>query len=272
MKALQIDVITPFKEIFEDIIKSLPTVALFFIFIIVSWLIVKIVVSVLGKVLSKTKINELSEKLSTVKIFGDTTINVDLGKLIVTILKWFLIMIFLMAGSSMFGISAVSEGLKSFFGYLPRMVTALIIFGAGVYFGTIIKNAIQGLFKSMDINGGSLVGNIAFYLIVVFLSITALDQAGVDTSIIKSNLTMVIGSILLAFTIAFGLGAKDSVTRLLYGYYSRKNIEIGATVQIEDVEGVVVSIDNICVIVLTNEGKVVYPIKDIVNNKLTIKN
>ena len=172
----------------------------------------------------------------------------------------------------MFGLHIVSEGIKSFFAYLPKLLTALGIFVAGAYLGTVVKKAIQSMFKSLEVSGGNLVGNIAFYLIVVFLSITALDQAGVDTSIIKSNVTLLIGSVLLAFTLAFGFGAREAVARLLFGYYSRKNIEIGSKVIINDVEGVVVAIDNICVTIATVDGKVILPIKDVVDNKIVIKN
>lgn len=267
---LKIDILTPFKEIFDDIIASLPTVAGFIGFIIVAYLIIKLFLYIVRKALAKTKIDEWSKKLSETEIFGSTTINIVLTNVILAVLKWFLVLVFIMAGSGIFGLTAVSDGISSFFAYLPRLLTALGIFVAGAYLGTIVKKAIVSMFKSLEINGGNLVGNIAFYLIVVFLSITALDQAGVDTSIIKSNLTLVIGSVLLAFTIAFGLGAKDAVARLLFGYYSRKNIEIGKKVKIGDVEGVVISIDNICFIVQTGNGKTVFPIKDVVDSKVEI--
>lgn len=271
MNALNIDVLAPFQTIFEDIVASLPKVAGFIGFVIFSWLIIKLFLYVLRKALAKTKIDEWSKKLRETEIFGNTTINIVLTKVILGVLRWFLILIFVMAGSSIFGLTSVSEGIKSFFAYLPKLLTALGIFVAGAYLGTIVKKTIQSMFKSLELSGGNLVGNIAFYLIVVFLSITALDQAGIDTSIIKSNLTLIIGSVLLAFTIAFGLGARDAVARLLFGYYSRKNLEIGKTVQIGDVEGVVETIDNICMVINTKTGKVVFPIKEVVNNKIIIK-
>jgi len=266
-----LNLLKPFEKIFQDIVNSLPTVLGFIGFVIFAWLFTKIFLYVVKKILSKTKLDQLSEKLSETKIFGDTTINIVLTKVIVNILRWFLIMIFIMAGSEIFGLESVSNGLKSFFAYLPKLITALAIFVGGVYLGTVIKNAILGVFKSLDLSGGNLVGNIVFYLIVVFLSITALDQAGIDTSVIKSNLTLLIGSILLAFTIAFGLGAKDAITRLLFGYYSRKNVQIGSKVEINGVEGVVTSIDNICVTIDSEKGKVIIPIKDFVDTTLTIK-
>lgn len=270
MKALKIDVLGPFVEIFEDIVASLPTVLGFIGFVIFSWLFIKIFLYVIRKILAKTNIDQWSEKLSETKIFGDTTINIVLTKVILGVLRWFLILIFVMAGSGIFGLTAVSDGLQSFFAYLPKLITSLAIFVAGAYLGTLVKKAIQGMFKSLDMGGGNVVGNIAFYVIVVFLSITALDQAGIDTSIVKSNVTLIIGSVLLAFTLAFGLGAKEAVARLLYGYYSKRNIVVGSKVRIDGDEGVVVAIDNICLTIENDKGKIVFPIKEIVDNKVEI--
>lgn len=271
MISLQVDVLEPFKKILDDMIKSLPTVVGFIAFVITSWLVIKLFLYIVRKALAKTKIDEWSKKLSNTQIFGDTTINIVLTNVILAVLKWFLIFMFVMVGAEMFGLNGVSDGIRSFFAYLPRLLTALGIFVGGAYLGTVVKKAIQSMFKSLEISGGNLVGNIAFYLIVVFLSITALDQAGVDTSVIKSNLTLLIGSVLLAFTIAFGLGARDAVSRLLFGYYSRKNIAIGDRVVIGDVEGVVIAIDNICLTINTNEDKIILPIKDVVNSKIVFK-
>lgn len=273
MNILQIDIIIkPFKNVFQNIIDSLPTVLGFIGFVVITWLIIKLILIIVKKALSKTKIDEWSKKISKTQIFGNSTIKIALTSVILTVLKWFLILTFVMAGSNIFGLDVVSEGITSFFAYLPKLLTAFGIFIAGVYLGTMVKKAIQTMFKSLEMSGGNLVGNIAFYLIVVFLSITALDQAGVDTSVIKSNLTLLIGSVLLAFTISFGLGAKEVVARLLYGYYSRKNVSIGKKVIIGDIEGVVTAIDNICLTITTVEGKVLLPIKDVVDSKIVVKN
>lgn len=271
MRTLKIDVLAPFQKVFDSIIESLPLVAGFFAYVIVAWIIIKILLWVVKKILVKSNVDKWSDKLKETKIFGDTTINIVLTKVILGALKWFLVIVFIMVGADMFGLEGISNGIQNFIAYLPRLFTALGIFVVGAYLGTIIKKAIISMFKSLEINGGNLVGNVAFYLIVIFLSITALDQAGIDTSILKSNLTLLIGSILLAFTIAFGLGAKDAVSRLLYGYYSRKNIQIGSTVIIGEVEGVVISIDNICFTIATATGNVVLPIKEVVDTKVIIK-
>jgi hypothetical protein len=267
---IRTDIVSAFNDVFKEIIAGLPKVAGFLGFVFIAWVFIKLFLYIVRKALSKTNIDDWSEKLSETEIFGSTTINVVLTKVILGVVKWMLILIFVMAGSGIFGLDSVSLAIKSFIAYLPQLLTALAIFVAGVYVGTIVKNAINTMFKSLELSGGNLVGNIAFYLIVVFLTITAFDQAGIDTSVIKSNLTLLLGSILLSFTIAFGLGSRDVIKKLLFGFYSRKNIDIGQKVRIGTNEGTVVAIDNICMTLIGDEGKIILPIDFVANEKIEI--
>jgi len=251
------------QNIWDTILSGLPKVLGFIGYIIVSWLLIKVLLYIIKKALSKTKLDEWSEKLKETKIFGNTTINIVLTKVILTTLKWFLVLVFVLIGADIFGLDMVSEGIGSFIAYLPKLISALLIFVGGVYLATVVKKAIHSTFKSLEITGGNILGNIIFYLIVVFISITALDQAGVDTSVIKSNITLILGSIVLSFTIAFGLGSKEIIQRLLFGFYSRKNLTVGQRIKIGDVQGVIESIDNIYMTLVTSEGKFIFPIKQV---------
>jgi hypothetical protein len=269
--ALQIDFMSSLEDIWSKILSGLPKLLGFISFVLLAWIFIKVLLYVVKKALNKTKIDEWSKKLSKTEIFGNTTINIVLTTVILSVLKWLLVLIFILIGADIFGLNMVSEGIGNFIAYLPRLLTSLLIFVGGIYVGTLSKKAIHSMFKSLELSGGNLVANIGFYLIVVFISIAALDQAGIDTSILKSNLTLIIGSILLSFTIAFGLGSGDVIKRLLFGYYSRKNFEIGERIKVKEIEGVIVSIDNICIVVLTAEGKVVFPVKEIVDEIVIVK-
>lgn len=266
---LKID-LSSFQKVFDDLLSGLPKVLGFISFIILSWIFIKIFLYIFRKALSKTKIDDWSEKLSETEIFGNSTISVVLTKVILGAVKWLLVLIFVLVGADIFGLDMVSQGIGSFIAYLPRLLTALLIFVGGVYIGTIVKKAIHSMFKSLEITGGNLVGNIAFYLIVIFISITALNQAGVDTSIIEKNITLILGSIVLSFTIAFGLGSRDVVKKLLFGFYTRKNLEIGQHIKVGKTKGEIVAIDNICMTVKTKEGKVILPIDQVASKKVEV--
>ena len=126
------------------------------------------------------------------------------------------------------------------------------------------------MFSSLELSGGNLVGNIIFYLIAIIVSVTALNQAGVNTDLITNNLSIIFASILAAFTISFGLGSRDIIKRLLFGYYSRKNLQVGNKIKTDSFEGVIKSIDNISVVVSSDNRTIIIPIKEIVDNKIEV--
>ena len=128
------------------------------------------------------------------------------------------------------------------------------------------------MIKSIDSGGAKAISSLVFYLIFVFVSITALNQIGIDTKIISDNLTYIIGAALIAVTIAVGLGSKDIVYRLILGFYTKKNLEIGMKIQIGQEIGIIENIDNICLVIKTDKEKIVYPIKNITDYEIKILN
>src|SRR5690606_35217752 len=130
--------------------------------------------------------------------------------------------------------------------YLPKFFIAVLIFVGGTYLASQAKRLIQNVLKSIDANGSKAVGAIVFYLIFIFVCITALNQAGINTEIISNNVSFILGAILVTITLAVGLGSRDIIYRLILGFYTKKNLEIGMKIQFEDKIGVIESIDNIC--------------------------
>ncbi len=258
------------QNLWHQLSNVIPKFLMAIAFIILAWIVLKVVNYILEKILKLSKIDSLTTKLNEAELFGKNDYDIVPSQIVLKFVKYLLILVFVVIASESLGLTMISEGIASFIGYLPVLISALLIFVIGVYLASIIKKAVQDTLKSLEVNGSNLVGNIVFYAIVVVVSITALNQAGIDTEIITSNLTLILGSVLLSFTIAFGLGARDVVTRLLFGFYSRKNFEVGQHIKTKNIEGVIQQIDNISITIKTTEGLVVLPIKKFVDQKVEI--
>jgi hypothetical protein len=74
----------------------------------------------------------------------------------------------------------------------------------------------------------------------------------------------------LAFTLALGLGTADVIKRLLFSYYSRKNLQVGDKIRSANFEGVIESINNISLVLLLENKIVIILIKEILDNKIEI--
>lgn len=258
------------QNLWFDFVNFLPQLLKGLAFLIIGWLFIKFVLYLIKKALGLTNIDALPEKLNVDEIFGNSAIKIQPTKIIVTSIKWILIFVFIIIASELLGLKMVSEQLSNLIAYLPKLISALLIFAVGIYLANIIKKAILSMFTSLELTGGNLVGNIVFYLIAVIVGVTALNQAGINTDLITNNLSIIFASILAAFTISFGLGSRDIIKRLLFGYYSRKNLQVGNKIKTENFEGIIQSIDNISVILKTEEKTIIIPIKEIVDNRIEV--
>lgn len=260
------------QNLWYDFVGFLPQLLKGLAFLIIGWLFIKLVLYIIKKALGLTSIDTLPEKLNVDEIFGNSSLKIQPTKIIITSIKWVLIFIFIIVTSELLGLKMVSEQLSNLIAYLPKLISALLIFAVGIYLANMIKKTVSGMFSSLELTGGGLVGNIVFYIIAVIVSVTTLNQAGINTDLITNNLSIIFTSILAAFTISFGLGSRDIIKRLLFGYYSRKNLQVGDKIKTENFEGTIVSIDNISVVLRTEQKNIIIPIKEIVDNRIEVLN
>ncbi len=251
------------QEMWQALLDFLPKIFAAIAVLFIGWILMKLITFLVKKALKFTKIDSWTDKLNEIEIFENSDFEFKPTNFIVKAIKWLLILVTVIIVSDILGLQMISQEIGNLIHYLPKLFSAVIILMIGIYIANIIRNAIKSLFKSFDLGGSNLIGNIVFYAITVIVAITALNQAGINTDIITNNLTIILGSLLLAFTIAFGLGSKEIVQRLLFGFYSRKNLVVGQKIRIGEIEGTIAALDNITMTLITDKGKFIFPIKEI---------
>ena len=255
----------------RDIAMALPKIIGALIVLLIGWLVTKIILFILGKILKLAKADALSDKINDMDLFGRGDFKIDIIKVILGFAKWFLLLVFLIVAADILSWEIISTEIGNLLRYLPRLFSALALMMIGLYIGNFVKNTVKKLFDSLEFGGSNLVSNLLFYVIVIFISITALNQAGIDTSIITNNITMILGAFLLAFALGLGLGSRDVITDLLRSFYTRRTYAVGDKVVISGHTGTIEAIENNSLTLVTKDGKFVIPIKDVVSEKVEIK-
>lgn len=255
----------------RDIALALPKIVGALIILLIGWLTTKIILFVLGKILKLAKVDTLSEKINDMGLFGKGDFKIDIIKVIQGFVKWLLLLVFLIVAADILSWEIISTEIGNLLRYLPRLFSALALMMIGLYIGNFIKKTVKKLFDSLEFGGSNVVSNLLFYIIVIFISITALNQAGIDTTIITNNVTMILGAFLLAFALGLGLGSRDVITDLLRSFYTRRNYAVGDKVVIGKYSGTIEAIENNTLTLVTKTGKYVIPIKDVVSEKVEIK-
>ncbi|NJM80939.1 MAG: mechanosensitive ion channel [Flavobacterium sp.] len=255
-----------FYKIGEGIISFLYAL----IVLIIGWFVTKLVIYVFGKALDLSRIENLSTKINEADFFGKSEIKISLKQIILSFTKWILILVFFIIAADVMQWKIISEEISHLLRYLPKLFSAIVLFMIGIYIANFVRKTIFVMFQSFDLSGSKIISSIVFYGISSLITITALNQAGIDTSIITNNITIIFGSFLLTFALAFGFGSKEVIKKLLLSFYSRKNYQVNDVIKVNNIQGKIESIDNICVTLLTEKGKIIIPIEEIVESKVEI--
>lgn len=164
------------------------------------------------KALSTTGIPQTLKKAET-----SLTISGLLGEL----LRWFVILIFLIPTVDQLGLGAVNDVLASLLLYIPNVVVAVIIVAIGAIFAKISRDFVTATISGVGAQSSKIIGEVARWAIIVFALLAALNQLGVATDLIRILFTGFVAMLALAGGLAFGLGGKGTAEKVLRKFFDR---------------------------------------------------
>lgn len=92
---------------------------------------------------------------------------------------------------------------KAIIGYLPLVISGLIILGLGLIGGNILAKLVRRG------TGHTLLAQVVKYLLIIVAVFMTLDQLNFAQSIVNVAFLLILGAVAVAFAIAFGVGGKE---------------------------------------------------------------
>ncbi len=134
------------------------------------------------------------------------------------IVRWFVIIVFLIPTVDVWGLSRVVTVLNEFLLYLPNVFIAAIIAIVGFVFAKLSHDVILASAKGVSSEASAAVATVVKIAVQVFVVLAVLSQLGVATDLIRILFTGFVAMMAVAGGIAFGLGgqgqAKDALEAL----------------------------------------------------------
>lgn len=256
----------------EEFMGAIPNVlgAIFILFF--GWLLAKLLSKAVNKLLITLKFNNLASKIKATEMLKKANISLKPSELISRFIYWIILLVVWTTAAETLGWTAVSEEISKLISYLPTLFSAVLFFIIGIFVVTFVRDFIHGATSSLGISSGKIIGTVVFYLLFIIVTLTALNQAGMDTSIITSNMMIIIGSVMFAGAISYGFASRTALTNILASFFMRKNFEIGQHIVIDELEGKIVKITNVSVIIEGKNGeKIVFPSNDLMTKVVRVK-
>ncbi len=197
-------------------IQFVPKLILAIVFFIIGWILGTLISKAFQHVFTALKIDRLFQSIRADEFMRRAGMKLNTGYFVGEIIKWFVIIVFLLPSLNLVGLDYISSFLQEdVLGFLPRVIVAIFILIIATIVADALSKAVVAGAKTMNLTSANMLGTIAKYAVWVFAFIIALGQLGVAPAYMQILFAGIIGMLAVAGALAFGLGGKDAAGRMI---------------------------------------------------------
>lgn len=197
-------------------IEFLPKLIIAIIILIVGLLIGALIEKGVARLIESIKLDNLLRQAGFEATLQSAGFKLNSGAFLGGLVKWFFVIVFLVAALDVVGLSQVNIFLSGVvLVYLPKVIVASLILLVASILAHAVAKAVEGGAKAMHVVSARFLGMIAKWAIWVFAIIFALAELGIAAQFLAILFTGIVAMLALAGGLAFGLGGKEHATHLL---------------------------------------------------------
>ncbi|MFT7588977.1 MAG: hypothetical protein ACI959_001191 [Limisphaerales bacterium] len=207
------------------------------IVLFIFWIVARIVRGVISRVLKGINFDTLIEKVKLDVLFEKMGVKSKPSKLIGHIAYIMIMVVGLVAASDQMGWEIVSKEVSKLISLIPLIVSGMIIFIIGFYVAGIIKEVLTSATESLGVEAGKILASGIYYFLLIIITLSTLEHIGVNVSILSDNFQLIIGAIVIAGAISYGLASRELLQNTLSTYYGRNTFEVGQRIKVDGTSG-----------------------------------
>ncbi len=197
-------------------INFVPNFLLAIIIFIIGWAIGGVVSKAIAQVVNALKVNKLFESMGLKDALARGGFRLDIGMFLGEVVKWFIVVVFLMTSLELLGLTQVNTFLQNvILGYLPQVFIAAIILIIATVVSDAIRRVVEGSAKAMGVRSARMAGSVAKWAIWIFAIIIVLSELGIAPAFMQILFTGIIAMLAIAGGLAFGLGGKEAASKVI---------------------------------------------------------
>lgn len=215
MGNLQLVLIEPAKTVLTQVMQFLVNVLLVLVILLIGWLVSRLIKALVTKVCQTLRLNELSKRIELEALMSRGGVKASLSELLGSLFYWLGLLVTFVVAVNAIGLTIAADLLNRIILYVPNIIAAIFILILGMFVATLLKSIV----KTAAINAGllhaNLLAKIVEMVVIVFAIFIILEQLGIGARVVELIITIVLGSLGLAFALSFGFGCQDFARKTL---------------------------------------------------------
>jgi small-conductance mechanosensitive channel len=207
---------TSFQNLWDGVFMFIPNLIVAIVIVLIGWAIASVLGKVVKKFFDTIKLDEALSKAGFEKVVSKAGLHLNSGHFFGSIVKVFVIVVFLIASFDVLGLNQVNQFLQQVvLGYVPQLIIAVLILLVGAIVGDVLQKIVLASTKTASITSADLLGKIAKWAVWVFAILVALSQMGIAGPFIQTLFTGFVVAVSLALGLSFGLGGQEAASDII---------------------------------------------------------
>jgi hypothetical protein len=199
-----------FQNLWIGIIQFLPNVIIACAIFLIGWLIGSAIASVIAQLIKSLRVDDALRHAGFEEVTKRAGMDLDSGKFLGGLVKWFIIIAFLVASLDVLGLHQVNIFIQEVvLLYLPQVIAAVLILLIAAVIAEAAQTVVTAAARAANLRSARFTGKVAHWAIWVFAILAALNQLSVASVFVQTFFTGIVVAISLAIGLSFGLGGQD---------------------------------------------------------------
>ena len=140
---------------------------------------------------------------------------VDWAQILSEMVRWFVIVLFLVPTSDIWGLGRFVEVLNGLLLFLPNVFVSVLILIVGFVIAKLVYDVILASVRGLSRDSAKTVALVGRYAVLVFAFLIVLNQLGIASDLIRILFGGIVAMVALAGGLAFGLGGQSTAKEVL---------------------------------------------------------
>ena len=208
-------IVDPVREMLAKIMAYLPVLIGALVILIVGWIVAKIIRWMVDGALKAVQFDKLADKSGISEVLKKGNLKITAREVLSNLVYWLVIIMVLVMVVNALGLPKASDVLTSLFAYVPSVIAALFIIVVAMFLASFLSGIVRIAAGNANLPKPELLAGISRWAIIIFAATIALTQLGIAPLLVTATFNIILGGIVLALALAFGLGGKDAAARYL---------------------------------------------------------
>jgi hypothetical protein len=176
--------------------------------LLAGWLLARLVRLIVRKALRAINFHVITERAGIDAFLGRGGVPVDASGILALMAYWLVILGSLLVAFNGVGLTYVTDLLGRVIVFIPKAFVAVLLLALGAYFARFVGDAVAAYCRNVELRDAGLLGRLTHAAIMVFVVLIALDHLEIGGSVLRQSFLIVLGGVVFALALAFGLGGR----------------------------------------------------------------